>query len=176
MYDRDTATLIRATPSLKGLDRQALPDLLTKTFAQIAAARIRLRDSDEENPEELASFVEKMRRLAYTNEALVSVLPQREDRSAAAFVAATVHQLCFNADSLFEDVSEPTFIGIRGISNDIAAMLLFMVAEATADASEVSKTMIWRASDPIEEALIASCQDLASGQAHAPDGPQHSGS
>jgi hypothetical protein len=141
-----------------------LPDLLTETFAQIAAARIRLRDSDEEDPEELASLVEKMRRIACTNEALVSVLPEREDRSAAAFVAATAHQLCFSADKLFEYVSEPTFLGIRTISSDIAAMLLFMVAEATADASEVSKALIGQAGDPIEGALIASLRDLASGR------------
>ena len=164
MYDQDTAALIRATPSLEDLDRQALPDLLTETFAQIAAARIRLRDSGEEKPAELANLVEKMRRLAYTNEALISVLPEREDRSAAAFVAATAHQLCFNADRLFEDVSELTFIGTRTISSDIAAMLLFMVAEATADASEVSKAIIWQVSDPIEGALIASLRDLASGR------------
>lgn len=164
MYDQDTAALIRATPSLEGLDRKALPDLLTETFAQIAAARIRLRNFDDENPEELASLVGKMRRLAYTNEALVSVLPEREDRSAAAFVAATAHQLCFNADSLFEDVSEPTFIGTRAISSDIAAMLLFMVAEATSDANDVSKLLNWQASDPIEGALIAALQDLASGR------------
>ncbi len=164
MYDQDTADLIRATPTLEGLDRQSLPDLLTEAFAEIAVARIRLRDFDEENLEALTRLVEKMRRLAYTNEALVSVLPEREDRSSAAFVAATAHQLCFNADSLFKHVSKPTFIGIRTISSDIAAMLLFMVAEATSDASEVSKAMIWQASDPIEEALIASLRDLAKGK------------
>ena len=164
MYDQDTADLIRATPTLEGLDRQALPDRLTEAFAEIAVARIRLRDFDEENLEELTRLVEKMRRLAYTNEALVSVLPEREDRSSAAFVAATAHQLCFNANSLFKNVSKPTFIGIQTISSDIAAMLLFMVAEATSDASEVSKAMTLQASDPIEEALIASLRDLAKGK------------
>jgi superfamily II DNA/RNA helicase len=164
MYDQDSADLIRSTPSLDGLDREALPDLLSQTFAQIASARIRLRDADAESPEELSTLIEIIRRLAYTNEALVSVLPERDDRSAAAFVAATAHQLCFNADKLFRDQPQPTFVSIRTISSDIAAMLLFMVAEATADASEVSKRIGWKTSDPIEQALIASLRDLAKGR------------
>jgi len=163
MYDQDTAALIRSTPPLDDLDREALPDLLTKTFAQIAAARIRLRESDDEEPEELIALVEKIRRLAYTNEALVSVLPDREDRSAAAFVAATAHQLCLNADRLFNGNPEQTFVGAQAISSDLAAVLLFMVAEATADAGEVSKALTWQTDDPIASALILSLRDIACG-------------
>lgn len=84
MYDQDTASLIRSTPPLEGLDRENLPDLLSEAFAQIAAARIRLRNSDEESPDELQSLVRTIRRLAFTNEALVSILPERDDRSSAS--------------------------------------------------------------------------------------------
>ncbi len=64
-------------------------------------------------------------------------------------VAPGSNEPCFNVDRIFNDVSEPTFVGIRTISSDIAAMLLFMVAETTADASEVSKTMSLQSSDPM---------------------------
>nr|WP_306267717.1 DEAD/DEAH box helicase [Pararhizobium sp. IMCC3301] len=164
MYDQDTADLIRATPSLVGLDREALPDLLTETFAQIAAARIRLREPNAEELDELVALVGTIRRLAFTNEALVSILPEREDRSAAAFVAATAHQLCLNADRLFSSDHQQTFIDSRAISSDLAAMLLFIVAEATADAGEVSKVLNWKTDDPIENSLILALRDLACGR------------
>nr|MDA3834921.1 hypothetical protein [Spirochaetales bacterium] len=165
MYDQDTVALIHAMPSLDGLDRRSLPDLLTETFAQIAATRIRLRDHDDkEPPEELAKLFKQMRRLAYTNEALVSALPERDDRSAAAYVAASAHQLCLNADRLFNGNSERTFVGIQSISSDIAAMLLFMAAEATSDAGEISKTLTWQPNNAIEVALITSLRDLARGK------------
>lgn len=164
MYDQDTASLIRSTPPLEGLDRENLPDLFSEMFAQIAAARIRLRNTDEESPDELNSLVQTMRRLAFTNEALVSVLPERNDRSAASFVAATAHQLCFNADRLRGSDALLTYLGPRSISSDIAAMLLFLVAEATADASEVSKAMLWKNEEPIERALVTALRDLSSGR------------
>ena len=164
MYDRDTATLIHTTPPLDGLDRQSLPELLTETFAQISAARIRLHGFSDKESEELANLIKQMRRLAYTNESLVSVLPEREDRSASAFVAASAHQLCMNVDRLYGNNSRYTFLNAQGISSDIAALLLFMVAEATADSSEVSKELTWETLDPIEDALITSLQDLACGK------------
>jgi antiviral helicase SKI2 len=164
MYDPATVALIRSAPSLEDLDLEALPDILSETFAQIVTARIRLREVDGKIPEELFTLVEKIRRLAYTNEALVTILPERDDRSAAAFVAATAHQLSFNADKLFQNQPQPTYVGIRTISSDISAMLLFMVAEATADAVEVSKRIAWETSDPIEQNLIASLKDLGRGR------------
>lgn len=164
MYDPETASLIRSTPLLEGLNREELPELFSKTFAQIAAARIRLREANTETLDELKTLVETMRRLAYTNEALVSVLPDRENRSSAAFVAATAHQLCINADKLFLDRSPPTFVNSSSISSNISAMLLFMVAEATADAGEVSKVVELKTSDPIEQALIITLRDLATGK------------
>jgi hypothetical protein len=164
MYDQETAALIRGTPFLEGLDRESLPDLLSKTFTQIAAARVRLRNTEGESPEELTPLVKTIRSLAYTNEALVSVSPNREDRRAAAFVAATAHQLCFNADKLIQGQPPSTFVNGYTISSNIAAMLLFMVAEATADAAEVSKSVKGNSNDLIEQELILSLKDLANGR------------
>lgn len=164
MFDQDTAALIRSTPELLGLDRQALPDLITKAFAQIAAARVRLRTEDDPLPEELSEILQTIRRLASTNEALVSVLPDRENRSAAAFVAGTAHQLCLNAYKLRDDEAQTTYLDARSISSDIAALLLFLVAEATSDAAEVARAIQPMADEPISEALIRSLLDLAAGR------------
>jgi hypothetical protein len=97
-----------------------------------------LRQSADEIPEELQELVETIRRLAFTNEALVSVMPEREDRSAAAFVAATAHQLAFNADQLLDEKTKNASLSATATTSDIAAMLLFLVAEASADAAEVA--------------------------------------
>lgn len=164
MYDQETARLIRETPSLKGLNRKSLPLLLTEAFAEIASARIRLRDMNNEEPQRLSKLLRKIRRLAYTNEALVSALPDREDRSAAAFVAATAHQLCLDADHILGRAEQKTFINAYSISSDIAAMLLYMIAEATADASEISKKVNCKSSDSFESELIISLRDLACGK------------
>lgn len=163
MYDQSTSALIRSTPALDGLDRENLPDILTEAFAQIAAARVRFRQSADEIPEELQELVESIRRLAFTNEALVSVVPEREDRSAAAFVAATAHQLSFNADLLLNEEAERASLGASAITSDVAAMLLFLVAEASADAAEISRAIRKEGQQPIESSLIASLCDLAAG-------------
>lgn len=167
MFDENTAALIRSTPELTDFDRDALPDLLTNAFAQIAMARVKLRADDEPLPEELQKIIETIGRLAATNEALVSALPDREDRQAAAFVSGTSHQLCLNAKQLRSGVIATTFLGPRSISSDIAALLLFLVAEATSDAAEVSKAIRSNTDDPITEALIRSLLDLAAGRLHS---------
>jgi superfamily II DNA/RNA helicase len=167
MFDQDTAALISSTPELEGLDRQSLPDLLTNAFAQIAAARVRLRAGDESLPDDLEEILQTTRRLASTNEALVSLLPEREDRSAAAFVAATAHQLSLNAYSLRGDEPQESYLLPRAISSDVAALLLFLVAEATSDAAEVARAIQPDASDPIIDALIHGLLDMAEGRLSA---------
>lgn len=162
MYDAVTAELIKSSPLLEGLDRETLPDLFSKAFAEIAAARIRLREVGDEQANELSELIAMMRRIANTNEALLAVLPQRDDRVAAAFVAATAHQLVAQADRELRGIVASTRLSERSISSDIAAMLLFMVAEATADAAEIAKSVNVESEDTIERALIVALVDFCS--------------
>ena len=164
MYDPVTAELIRSSPSLTDLDPASLPDRFSETFAHIAAARIRLQERTERVPAELSTLVSEMRRLAYAHETLLSVLPQRDDRTAAAFVAATAHQLTANAERALTSVSPPTELGANRVSSDIAAMLLFLVAEAMADAAEMARLLRVQTEQVIERALILALRDLALGR------------
>jgi len=124
MYDADTAELIRSAPSLEGLDRERLPEELSKAFARIAAARFRLREGGVDDDQEVVALIAEMQRLAFTNEVLVAVSPDRDDRAAAAFVAGSAHQLCFNARRIgAEDEASGTYVDANAISSDIAAML-----------------------------------------------------
>ena len=95
MYDPDTVALISSAPKLEGLDLGDLPRRLTEAYATIVANRVRLRQVSAASsfPHEVQEIVQQVRRIALTNEALVSAAPKREDRKAAAFVAASAHNL-----------------------------------------------------------------------------------
>ena len=163
MFDPSTADLIRRAPPLKGLDSASLPDRLTDFYARIVTARLRLRSGEDIDDEALADLVLETRRLAFTNEALVSVSPDRDDRAAAAFVAATAHQLAFNAERIRAPEAPQSYLDARSISPDIAAMLLFLVAEASADAREMALRVESETEEPIERALVAALRELAQG-------------
>ena len=162
MYDPTTAALIRGTPELADLDRSMLPDRLTEAFAQVAALRVRLRAGDNP-PEELRSTREFARQLAQTNEALVALNPNRQDRRSAAFVAATAYQLVHQIDALSVATNTPAYLEPTAIAPVISAMLLFLVAESSADATEVARRV--RPPTPsLERELIRTLVYLARGQ------------
>ena len=95
VFDSITSALIASSPPLAGLDLDALPKKLTEAFTDIVAARIRLRGAQGEAASaELATALAEVRRLAAAHEAFVALLPERENRRAAAFVAASAHQVC----------------------------------------------------------------------------------
>lgn len=163
MYDPSTASLIRLTPELPGLDREGLPDTLSRAFAEIASARVALRDGDAE-PEALSETHSFARRLAHTNEALVAIAPDRENKAAAAFVAATAYQLVRQVDGLARVNEDRAFVGADGISPDLSAMLLFLVAEASADATEIARKIKLPRGAPLQSELILALLMVAQGQ------------
>ena len=162
MYDTNTANLIRSTPPLNGLDREALPDILTKAYAEIAALRVQLR-ADENLPDDLAATRTFAHRLAQTNEGLVTLSPERQDRRAAAFVAATAYQLVHQIDVLTGTGHPSTQLTSGAITPDLSAMLLFLVAESSADAAEVSQR-IREPEETLQRLLVQSLVDLACGR------------
>ena len=163
MYDPDTAALIRSAPELSDLDRESLPDALSRAFAEIASARVLLRDGVDD-PAGLNETIDFAKRLAQAYEALVSIDPNRENRAAAGFVAATAYQLVYQITALGEETRPAAFLGSDGISPDISAMLLFLVAEASADASEVARAIKRPGDSRLQSELILHLTMLARGQ------------
>ena len=163
MYDPATAALIRSAPDLPELDREGLPDSLSRAFAEIASARVLLRDGDDD-ANELLETIDFARRLAHANEALVAIDPDRENRAAAGFVAATAYQLVYQAKALRAPKRPRAFLKPDGISPDVSAMLLFLVAEASADASEVARTIRPPRGARLQSELILHLIMLAQGQ------------
>lgn len=162
MYDPETAALIRSAPELPELDRERLPDFLSQALAKIVSARVTLREGNED-PNVVLEIIKFARKLALANEALVALDPDRENRAAAGFVAATAYQLIFQANSLLKKGKSIAFLKPDGISPDVSAMLLFLVAEASADATEVART-IRRPRDTLQSELILNLTMLAQGK------------
>jgi superfamily II DNA/RNA helicase len=166
MFDPVTTALIASGPALDGVDLSDLPQEFTRAFADIVAARIRLR----ENPAakisgELAQTLLDMRRIAAAQEAFVALLPDRENRGAAAFIAATAYQAFAAGEVLRDQLPNGTYVGIASVSEDICATLLFMVAEAYADAAEASKAITYQdGGSDVERALLLAIGRLARGE------------
>tara|TARA_R110002110_G_scaffold217850_1_gene431771 strand:+ start:3780 stop:7091 length:3312 start_codon:yes stop_codon:yes gene_type:complete len=163
MFDPTTAALIRAAPPLEGLDLDNLPKRLTEAFADIVSARIRLRGAAAEaDDDELRATVSELRRIAAAHETYAALLPDRENRASAAFVAASAHQ----AVSLAQRGAEPTsHADMAAVSPDVSATVLFLLAEAHADAAEAAKRIVPTAdAGPIERALLLAIRNLAQGR------------
>jgi len=163
MFDPITTALIRNAPALDGLDLEGLPKRLTHAFADIVSARIRLRTASEIGErDELTRILDELRRLAAAHEAYVALLPERENRAAAAFVAASAHQACMLGRPLERTASR---VDATTVSPEICSTLLFLVAEAHADAAEAAKRIApdAEATSPVEEALLQAIKNLAQG-------------
>lgn len=168
MFDPITAAIIASSPKLLNLDLEQLPQRLTEAFAEIVAARIQFRSTGAaEASETLTQTLLEMRRLAAAHESYVALLPERENRAAAAFVAASAHQVCLlgttNTDVL------TSYADGSSVSPEVCASLLFLVAEAHADAAECAKRIsIPTASErAIEAALLTAIQRLCFGRLSA---------
>jgi hypothetical protein len=162
MFDPTTAALIRAAPPLAGLDLDNLPKRLTEAFADIVSARIRLRGAPAADDKALLAIVAELRRIAAAHEAYAALLPNRENRASAAFVAASAHQAVSLAHRGTESTSQ---VEIAAVSSDICATLLFLLAEAHADAAEAAKRIVPAAdAKPIERALLLAIRNLAQGR------------
>ena len=180
MFDSETENLIRNAPALEGLDLSALPKDFTRIFASIVAARMRLRrigsqqkTEDEVTPDPSIGVRESVQKeisflldLASTQEALISVSPNRTDRKSAAFVAGTAHYVLLQARHLIMDTEVSNRLGINSIPPEISATLLFLIAGASADASQMSREInsFLVAENGVRGRLIHDIGHFASGQ------------
>lgn len=167
MFDPVTIDLISAAPPLNSLNLEELPRRFTNAFAEIVAARVRLRGAAdmEERSEIFVELLDQMRRLAATQELLVATVPERSDRAAAAFLAGTAHQLCFMADVSKGNEERAPFIDAIRAAPEICSTLLFLIADSQSDAAEMAKRLVPKAEDrSAERQLIKAIGDLAAGR------------
>ena len=103
-----------------------------------------------------------VRRLAATFEAYVTLGLQLERTQAAAFVAASAHQIIAGATG--GRTEGPTLLSSDAISSSISSTLLFLIADRAADAAEAASKLIAVGEDhAIRRSLIISIRELAKG-------------
>ncbi|NIK44284.1 DEAD/DEAH box helicase [Xanthomonas arboricola] len=141
MFDRETLGLIASAPSLQGLESRDLAKELTAAYTKIVAARIRLR-SGEQSDNGIDTLIDEMRRLAFVQESLVSLAPEADTRRSAAFVAGTAHHVVFQAEAVSAKASTDWKLGLDGIPAGLSSSLLFLIAQAHADAVEMTKAIM----------------------------------
>lgn len=166
MYDSETISLIQNAPQLDGIDLNDLPQRLTEAYSSIVSARMRLREAvgTDAPDNKISTIKSEMNRLAFTYEALVSVRSDRENRSSAAFIAGTAHHVVSLATTLLNKPSRVSSLNFQAISPEVSSALLFLIAEAHADAAEVAKGITIQTDDIVEAALLKSIKHLAEGK------------
>lgn len=169
MFDPETVALMNRAPELEGLENERISQTITEAYAEIVSSRIRMRElQGEEAAEfELPEVVQRMRRLAFVQEALVASSIERENRAAAAFVAASAHHACLLAESLLTSHERNSALNFEGISPDVSATILFLCAEASADAAEVSKLIHLGGKEQLEGKLLHAIKSFATGNLSA---------
>ncbi|VXC90642.1 RNA helicase [Burkholderia sp. 8Y] len=166
MFDADTVSLIKQAPALPGLDLQNLPRRLTDAYATLVSARIRLRTvvDDQPLPDDIQKLVRDTNRLAFSQEALVSALGDRENRAAAAFVGGAAHHVALLANKIGQRSPRPSRLLLESIPPEVSATLLFLIAESSADAGEMAKAIVVDTDDVVEAALLDAIAQLANGR------------
>jgi superfamily II DNA/RNA helicase len=165
MFDPPTVALITSAPPLEGLDQATLSKELTRAYSTIVSLRMRLRGLSErvDAPDELKEILTLLERLGYAQEAFAALAPERPNRASAAFVAATAHQLRFTARRLQQPSEQITQVSAAAIGPELAATIMFLVADRVADAAQMSRSIVFDESPTVENQLRLSIAQLAQG-------------
>ena len=112
---------------------------------------------------ELDAILARLERLGHAQEALAAIAPDRKNRSAAAFVAASAHELRFAAERLQSPVIVRSQMSGEAIGPEIAAIVMFLIADRVADAAQMSRNIRTDGSAIVEDHLRRAIADLARG-------------
>ncbi|MEE4210761.1 MAG: DEAD/DEAH box helicase [Parvularcula sp.] len=160
MFDESSRRLLRNAPDLDGLDAETMDELLTEAHVVLATVRAETRD------EEVDATLNRVRRLAATFEAYVALGLRPEQRRAAAFVAASAHQII--AQTLQLRSEGPTLLSSDAVDAALTSTLLFLLAERTADAHEAAMQLRARGEPrAARRTLILSIREFARSELHS---------
>lgn len=159
MFDPSSRALLRQAPDLPGLDPEALDELLTAAHIELSTIRLLAKEGE---PSVASEAIDRVRRLASTFEAYVALDLRPEQTRAAAFVAASAHQVLGRIRE--SGAHRLTVVSSDTISSTISATLLFLIADRAADAAEVAGQLRARGEPrAVRRSLILSIRELATG-------------
>lgn len=155
MFDDSSRRLLQAAPNLDGLDAAVMDELLTQAHIALATARVEAQDDGA-----AIQTLERVRRLAATFEAYVVLGLKPDQTRAAAFVAASAHQII--AQTSDRRGQNPTLLSSDAVDAALSSTLLFLIAERTADAAETAVRLRARGEkSAVRRSLILSIREFA---------------
>jgi hypothetical protein len=159
MFDVGTANLIRSAPPVEGIDPEALPQELTRIYAQLVALRLQAADPDAGALRALN--LDRLLRMAAVYEAIADTAREVSSRQAAAFVAATAYQIVGRV-VIHDGVIGREMLTANATHPILAAPLLFMISGQSPDAREAGlRLQGLAAEDLVLTALLESIADLS---------------
>jgi hypothetical protein len=166
VFDPATANLVRAARPLPGLEPSALVEELTAAYIDIASARLALHAPADQPGPDLDILMARMRRLADTYESYITLELFPSQSRSAAFVAGAARQVMARIEALRGTAPEgPSRLDDDAIDGDIAAALLFLIAEQPSDALEAARAIRPAGGDiaPVRRALILAVRAFCQG-------------
>lgn len=157
MFDRVTAATIQNAPTLAGVDPRRVAAALTDAYVKVSVAKS-LLDGQGVGLEK--DVLDRLLSIARAQETLALVLEDSALKQAAASVAARAYQVV----ALSTEVSSVAF-SPTSIPTSVSAVLLFVAADAAADAEEMSQYVVGGA-DSIESELAKAIGALGRGDFH----------
>jgi ATP-dependent RNA helicase HelY len=158
MFDAATSRLLRAAPVVPGVDPELLPQELTRVYAELVA--VRLGGARGEADQERHARHDRLRTIATVYEALADTGAEGEARRAAAFVAASAYQILGRVSQAA--LAEGRLLAPGAIHPELAAPLLFLIAQQSPDAREAGRRLAGAGGgDLLRDALVETVSDLA---------------
>lgn len=135
MFDSVTSALIAASPDLENIDRQRLPELITDAYLQIKSAQA----WPSNNAPTDNSAINTIKSIGATQEAIALSIDDENLRTSAAYVAASAYKLIDTLNDQRDNSLAQS--GPESISAKVSATLLYISADAIADAAEIAQTI-----------------------------------
>jgi hypothetical protein len=130
MFDPDSSLFLQSAPSLPGIEAADLPRLLTEIYTELVTGRVRGSD----NQQSLTAVV-RLTEIANSYEIIAVTGADPKQARAAAFVSGSAYQILAKSITAGAE-GEDNILNRDHISGDLAAALLFLIAQELPDARE----------------------------------------
>jgi len=130
MFDPDSSQLLQSAPSLTGIEAVDLPRLLTEIYTELVTGRVRGSDNQQSLP-----AVIRLTEIANSYEIIAVTGADPGQARAAAFVSGSAYQILAKSIPAGSE-GDDNILNRDHISGDLAAALLFLIAQQLPDARE----------------------------------------
>lgn len=163
MYNISTEKVIRKIPTINGIDKERLPQLLTQKYARIISLKTRYEAGVIQfNNEELKSDWQELNTIANTLELylIADKTEATEEKESIAYVAAVSRKLM----SMIQKGENLDDLSLYFVPEDLLSAILFIISGNLPDAQEVADNFdIVNIADQYKKWFYISIQKLIKG-------------